>query len=150
MRGITYDSEFKDKLNQVAQYLIKKTLPLNINPVPIRNNLVRLTILDPVIKIELLTAARNLKSSEFSNIYIFKDLTFKQREELRRKRERSRMYSNPVHSVQSTQPIADHSSDVNSTTIANARNTVSYKLPSGNGRGSLFRTPPRPNPSPTH
>ena len=53
---------------------------------PIRPNLVRAKIVDNNIRNELLSRSKHLKRSEYSNVFISRDLTYKQRQDLKVRR----------------------------------------------------------------
>lgn len=71
---------------EVAKYLCPDLNITLSGVVPIKPNLIRAKIIDSLHRSELLTKSRNLAGSPFSSVFISRDLTYKQRQELREKR----------------------------------------------------------------
>ena len=90
VRGISYTDDFQQRFNSVVSFLWpERTEQITlVDVVPINNALTRAKIKNINVKNELLSRSKNLHGSQFSNIYISRDLTFLQRQELRAKRSR--------------------------------------------------------------
>ena len=85
IRGIPSDN-IQASFTEIVQFLC---LNLNIvlsDVVPLRPNLVRAKILVLLHWSELLSRSRNMAVSQFQSVYISRDLTYRQRQELREKR----------------------------------------------------------------
>lgn len=81
IRGVMCDSaELQTKFNDIVDHLLPgNTIPLR-DIIPIKPGLARAKIMDMTQRRNLLSAAGNLRQSPFPNVYITRDLTYKQRE----------------------------------------------------------------------
>ncbi|KAK3871267.1 hypothetical protein Pcinc_023582 [Petrolisthes cinctipes] len=89
VRGLGSDLQtINDRLKDVVSHLLGPNKDITLSHiVPINDDLVRREIVDDVLRKELIQASRNLKTSlNFNKVYIHKDLTYRQRQELQVRR----------------------------------------------------------------
>ena len=111
IKGIPFSNlaEFSGTFNQVTSSLIGQDIQIT-NVSCIRDEMVRAAINDDNVRVKLLTASPKLKNNRlFSNIYINKDLTHKQRTELMNRRLSNRQSSRGSSHVSGANalPVAD-------------------------------------------
>ena len=90
VRGIPTGNQqvFRTTFARVCQKLDKTVSVSDVVPLGTGGNLCRIQVLNKDERFALLASSKNLKNcSEFSNVYISRDLTFNQRRDLARKRE---------------------------------------------------------------
>ena len=91
VRGISCagEREFREKFAQVTGAVIGRSInPDSFFCIDQSKNLYRISILDSNLRKNLLDNAKNLKNnSDFRNVYLNRDLTFKQRQDLKTRRE---------------------------------------------------------------
>lgn len=91
IRGLGIEPrELQNKFDDVVSHLLPNKQITLRDITPIKPNLVRAKISDPVSRRELLTTARNLRQSPYTSVFITRDLTFKQRETIRKRFIRTR------------------------------------------------------------
>ena len=85
IRGLGSDNDTViTKFNDVVSHLFNRNKVMQLEEiVPINQNLVRAKIKDPVQRKELLSVSKNLRTSQYNTVFITRDLTFKQREDLK-------------------------------------------------------------------
>ena len=84
---VSNGAQFSDAFNPIAQKLVGKIVPItNVVCIDRNKRLYRIKVVDDLLRTKLLESAKLLKSSEFKNVYINKDLTFAQRKVLRERR----------------------------------------------------------------
>ena len=86
IRGLCHDANFVYSFNEVVASIWPDVSPPVLRDIfPIRANLVRATIEDGTMRRELLARCNCLKNSSFSQVFISRDLTRAQRQELLRR-----------------------------------------------------------------
>ena len=134
------NGSFKATLSRVLQVLIQKdTETASVFCLNRENKLYRVDIANKDDRLALLSNAKNLKdNSEFSDIYISKDLTFTQRKENAKRRVQARL-SNPRNSSTNsplTPPNTDAAANLADTIAGNTRQGSRLPPPPGGGRGN--------------
>lgn len=88
VRGLQYGDDFQNKFDGIVSFLIPdSTNRITLTDVvPISPSLVRAKISNMNARLHLLSKTNKLRNSQFSNIFISRDLTYTQRQELRNKR----------------------------------------------------------------
>ena len=102
--GANSNAEFSQFFAGLSEVLVgSNVVPDEVVCINTENSLYRIKINNGPLRSRFLQRARNLRNhDEYRNVYINKDLTFKQREELRHRRELSRE-NNEVRNVNSLQ-----------------------------------------------
>ena len=89
MRGIQADSsaDFRPTIDQITAHLVGSAVPFSdIVCISREKCLFRIKVNDDQAKKNLLDNAKLFRNSTFPNVYINRDLTYKQRQELRARR----------------------------------------------------------------
>lgn len=143
IRGLGNDpGAIQTKFNDIADFLLPGQ-PITLHEItPIKPNLERAKIKEFSLRRDLLNVSRELRNSPFTNVFVTRDLTYKQREALKIKR--------PINTLNSKS--SKPQSNSKSTTLQEDPPTVSpvqESLSPTLGTSSLFPNPPPPPPCPT-
>ena len=114
IRGLGSDVDsVSRKFSEVVSYLFShnKVIQL-VELVPINQDLVRAKIKDSTIRKELLSVTKNLKDSYYDKVFITKDLTFKQREKLKKRLSARKNNIHPQNPANATDSAASDSGRV--------------------------------------
>ena len=130
VRGVEADSvpTFKPAFDRVCNHLVGSVIPVtNVVCINKDRRLFRANILDDETRKNLLDNARSLRDSQFSNVFINRDLTYKQRQELKARRDNRRNGqtgppSQPSDSTVNAQATAANGSNVVPPPVGNALN----------------------------
>ena len=98
--------------------------------IPKHGDLFRAKILDEELRKLVLTRAKTLKDSEYGQVYIRRDLTYKQREELRNRQSRPTDHDHPATSVQHNVPTDAFAQSGASSTVGIRASETSQTTPS--------------------
>lgn len=107
IRGLLYGEDFQDRFNTIVSFLYPgSSAPITLKDVvPISPSLVRAKISSLGVKQDLLSRSSKLSKSPFSNVYISRDLTYLQREELRKRRAARQVAAASIHLPVSSTPL---------------------------------------------
>ena len=88
IRGLPFGEDYQAKFNPIASYLLpERSDPVTlVDVVSISPSLVGAKIPNSNLKQELLSRSNKLYKSQYAQVFISRDLTFNQREDLKRKR----------------------------------------------------------------
>lgn len=138
VRGLGNDpNNIQPKFNQIINFLLPgKNITLH-EVVPIRPNLIRAKVKDTSLRRDLLNVAKELRQSPFPTVFINRDLTYKQRQQLKLRK------SNPPDPQTRTTTHQDPTPPP----LASTGQTSTFPTPITVNLESLTTFPPIPSPS---
>ena len=113
IRGVP-PNEIDSRFKVISKFLCPNLDIYLSDVIPLKSNLIRAKVLNFNHRRELLLNSKKLAGSQFSSIYISRDLTYRQRSELKSRRSRvaggsdSQLSSTPVSLPTSLSPSASH------------------------------------------